>query len=402
MTNSSSRHVVRLLITTVLTVISPVRTAVAQSAPPRARIVEDLRLDADREDYTVITRFFVGPRKQIVVPIRDDRRFAFYDSLGRRYGSVGGKGSGPGEFLSVDDANVGWKGDTLWAHDTQQRRTSYFAPDMKLIRTVAEPKIDRVLLPNGNRSTDGIGWTTMAMLHDGTIIAFWIQSPQNDLQRKIGRDVFAIRFGVDKKAHAVIKLPKRDERMAVYGHGFSNDVAFTVHPQILVSSSGDRIATLVSHYAPGDSGAYTVSLFRSNGDTIFSKTFCYLGIPTTKAARDSALAAFEKMREGGSVVIKEFQEMSRAKMPSFYSEAETFVVGLDNTLWIGGRRTATGQPFQVLDNAGNILATVPIPPNSRLRQASRANIWVTEKDAYDLTSVVRYKVTGIPCGPLGC
>jgi hypothetical protein len=143
-------------------------------------------------------------------------------------------------------------------------------------------------------------------------------------------------------------------------------------------------------------------LFRSTGDTIFSKTFHYLGVPTTKAARDSALAAFEKMREGGSVVIKEFQEMSRAKMPSFYSEAETFVVGLDNTLWIGGRRTAAGQSFQVLDNGGNILATVPVPPNTRLRQASREHIWVTEKDAYDLVSVVRYKVTGVPCGPLGC
>jgi hypothetical protein len=38
----------------------------------------------------------------------------------------------------------------------------------------------------------------------------------------------------------------------------------------------------------------------------------------------------------------------------------------------------------------------PIPERATIRQASATHIWVTELDPFDLASVVRYRVEGLP------
>src|SRR5689334_19461011 len=112
----------------------------ALPAPPRARITEDVRLDANAEDFPRVRQAYVGPRGQIVVPLFEDRQLRIYDSTGARRARLGRSGAGPGEF--GDFSSLGWKGDTMWVADGSLRRISYYSPGDSLLRVESNSRFD--------------------------------------------------------------------------------------------------------------------------------------------------------------------------------------------------------------------------------------------------------------------
>jgi hypothetical protein len=77
--------------------------------------------------------------------------------------------------------------------------------------------------------------------------------------------------------------------------------------------------------------------------------------------------------------------------------------GRDNTVWITRRRTAEGVVAVVLNSRGDQVASVLLPPRSRILEASLGELLVSETDADGLSSVVRYRVSGRgACGPPEC
>ena len=78
-------------------------------------LVEDLRLDANVEDFSVVSWVYVGPQGEIVVPERQDYRVRVYDSTGTLMATIGRRGEGPGEFQAPGP--VFWAADTLVVFD---------------------------------------------------------------------------------------------------------------------------------------------------------------------------------------------------------------------------------------------------------------------------------------------
>ena len=76
--------------------------------------------------------------RRIVVVDGGTQEVRIYDANGRRVGSFGREGDGPGEFRSP--SLVGARGDTLVLYDGRQRRVSWMMPDGTLVaeRTIAE------------------------------------------------------------------------------------------------------------------------------------------------------------------------------------------------------------------------------------------------------------------------
>src|SRR5262245_36167688 len=103
------------------------------AAVPRASVTEDLRLDANREDFSVVRRVLVGPSGEIVVPLPQDRQLRMYDSTGVEIARVGRQGEGPGEFQTLTEFR--WSVDTLWVYDNQARRITHLAGDGGLLKT---------------------------------------------------------------------------------------------------------------------------------------------------------------------------------------------------------------------------------------------------------------------------
>ena len=195
-----------------------------------------------------------------------------------------------------------------------------------------------------------------------------------------------------------------DERWSISVGGVGNAIPFVAMPQSAISVAGDRAVHIWSEVTSRSGGTFTVSAFKSNGDTMFVRTFPFVGVPIPQSARDSAIAA--QIRPGNSEVssamMTEIQSIARRRMPAVYAGVESVLPGVDNTFWVGMRRAPDGQAVLVLNSRGDPVASIMVPPHSRLRQASANQVWMTETDRDGLVSVVRYRVSGVSCGALSC
>lgn len=376
-------------------VLAFIRNADAQTDAPRVRIVEDLRLDATAEDFPTVGAIYVGPRGEIVVPIRLDQQLRIYSPSGKRLAVVGRKGAGPGEFTAI--MNVGWKADTMWVQDRGQRRASYFGPDYKLLRTETWPPIEA--RPSGLRV---VFFDPFALLPDGS----WLG--QGLLEQTTGvmpRGVLAVRSPVGS-VRAALYMPAENDPRMMWVAGLGRGVPFSLQSQYSFPYDGSRFGELSAPIPASVTSYFTVTVIRATGDTIFSRRYQFRGEPIPRQAKDSALAAMippsGRVSEGPQDLPQRFQAMARDRMSSWYIPVETITLGLDQTIWIGLRPTDEGRKTLILNGRGDPIGTVLLPRSSRLRQATASHLWVTETDSDGLTSVVRYRVEGLSCGAVRC
>jgi hypothetical protein len=200
--------------------------------------------------------------------------------------------------------------------------------------------------------------------------------------------------------------PFDDDRWMMTIAGLMNAVPFALRPQVAIAPDGSRFAFLTADQSSRDSGTYTVSLFRANGDTIFVRSYPYRGVPIPESAVDSAAAAIaQRVRmanEVPSTLAARFQALAKQRVPPVYAPVQRITLGLDSTVWIDLRPTAEGQMTLVLDERGKPIGSVIVPPGSRVQQASRSHVWMTEIDEYGLASIVRYRVRGLSCAGTEC
>jgi hypothetical protein len=377
----------------------------AQAAVPRARIVEDLRLDATKEDFPVVGPVYVGPHKQIIVMLPREAQLRWYDSTGKLIASVGRKGRGPGEFQNTQPA--GWVGDTLWVYDGPQRRITFVGPNARVLRTTVLPQNVMLVAKPGSDPLRVLAFVPIGVYADGSMVGtatIVIREPSRG-QRVLWYYARLAPSG----AATLINVPPADDdpRWSIYIGGAlePEPVPFRLWPRTAESWDGSRFGSLISEATTSTGGTYTVAVMHAKGDTVFARSYPFTGTPIPARSIDSALARFLKQGKGiddGAGARRsygpELQAEVRKKVPKVYIPAQSITLGMDNTVWITMRDTGEGRVTLVLNSRGDPIASVPLPRNASLRQASISQIWAAETDADGLTSIVRYKVTGITCG----
>lgn len=101
---------------------------------PRLGFAEEVRIgnrDDPDEGFSRVGEIEVAVDGTLYVLERMAREIRVFSPDGRRIGTVGGPGEGPGEF--VRPSSIGLLGDTLWVLDGEARRLSWFGPDGTLI-----------------------------------------------------------------------------------------------------------------------------------------------------------------------------------------------------------------------------------------------------------------------------
>lgn len=392
-------------------VVAP-HSLTAQPSPPRARLTEDLRLDASTEDFPVIGRIYVGPHGKIAVPIGQDMQIRLYDSTGKRTAVIGRKGGGPGEFTGIH--KVGWIGDTMWVNDGNQRRFTFIGPNNKVLRATPHQTVRGVAVTVGTTATPATlnAFNSTGIRPDGLVFGSgYVMVPGVVSGNRLGDPAF-FQLSAAGTPRFMMMLPKADvskqgsydERFWMSAAGFAIPIPFVTTPQTSISATSDRFGSLVSLSNGRDGGTLSVTLIRTTGEVLFTKRFPYRNVRIPAQARDSAVDAImkgEKQTEGPPDLRQQFQAIAKRKMPTQYAGAESILLGLDNTVWIGLHASPEGQPTLVLNAKGEPVAIVLIPRGSRLRQANAKQIWMTEADSDGLTSVVRYRVAGIPVQTTG-
>jgi hypothetical protein len=366
----------------------------AQLSAPRARLVEELRLDGNTEDFSPLGRIFVGARGQIAVPLRQDYHVRLHDSTGRRVATVGRRGAGPGEFQTMTIG--GWSADTLWIFDIEQRRSVYVSPGGHVLRTVPLPPS---AAPMHETEAGQLNWfVPLATLTDGTLIGDgrYTQSPRaaGEYPTLLRRFVRVTPSG---DITVVADAPGyEDQPWYLTVAGFGRIVPFTATPHVALAADGSRIATLTTAITTRSGGTLAVTMLDANGRSVYAREFAFQGAPIPQRATDSALAAMlprpGAATEGPADMPRRFQALARDRMPPVYPPVFGIIVGQDGTLWITLRRTDEGQIAVMLDARGMPRQSVLLPRSTRIWHATADRLWTTQADADGMHHVVRYRV----------
>jgi hypothetical protein len=371
-------------------------------SPPRARLVEELRLDADEHDFPAVTRVWVGPRGILAVPIQQDMQLRLFDANGKAIARVGRNGEGPGEFRFMS-----WFGsfaDTMFVVDSRLRRVTFIAPDGAVLRStmhwMSSNQWDTKLPADATMEQRVAYFSPSMILADGSSIGGAGLMPRPGREREPFQESVIVRVSPAGVVRVVsLQSPEGgDPRWAFALDGFGIAIPFTLSPTTVFSPRGDRFAHLWTAATSRNGGTWTVTAIRTDGDTIFSRTFPFTGVPIPAAARDSAAtAASSGMREGPPDLPQRAKALMLERMPPVYAGVEYVVHGQDATIWVALRRTPEGTPVIALDgDSGEPLFQLLLPRGVRLRQGSRTLAWVTEADDDGVASVVRYRIEGIP------
>ena len=343
-------------------------------------LVEDLRLDPNAEDFSVVSRVRVGPEGQILVVEPQDSRVRIYDPTGTPVVTIGRRGEGPGEFQHVGP--VFWAADTLVVWDMELARGTYLLMDGTLIRTEAARFFGAQ--PDASEAdTTYALFIPIAMDAVGAKLgeAFVIASPGG---RRWGEPV-VLRVSRDGEPR-VVATPPNDEHWMVVVGGLGNPVPFVFRPRGDFAPDGSRFLFMTADQSTLDP-TYSLTLVRPAHDTVFSRSYPYPGEPIPDSAMDRGIA--EMVPE--SNLARRFRARARELAPLVYPPADV-TLGLDGTIWVELRRTEGGTPVDVLSESGDPIGSLLLPARSRIQQASMTHLWVTERDPLDLTSVVRYRV----------
>ncbi len=369
----------------------------APDEPPQSEdveweLVEDLRLDANAEDFSVIPRVYVGPQREIVVPEPQDSRVRVYDSTGTLMVTIGRRGEGPGEFQAV--APVFWAADTLVVFDMQLARATYLLPDGTPARTEA----GRFFRPDfGASGADSsfMFFTPEAVDEEGAMLGSAYLNVSTGGRREPARLV-VLRVSRDGEPHVVASPPQwDDERWGVTISGLTNSVPFAFQPWPEIAPDGSRFLFATADQSTLDA-TYNLTLVRPNHDTVFARSYAYAAEPIPDSAMDRGIA--EMVPENN--LARRFRAQARERAPAVYPPAGV-TLGLDGTIWVALRPTEHGTPVHVLSETGDPIGSLLLPARSRIQQASMTHVWVTEYDPFDLASVVRYRIVRHPVTGLG-
>ena len=344
-------------------------------------LVEDLRLDAIAEDFSVVWQVSVGPEGEIVVLEPQDYRVRIYDSTGTPAVTIGRRGEGPGEFQYVGP--VFWAADTLVVWDVELARGTYLLTDGTLIRTEAARFFAQDFGAAGPDSTY-IRFIPGAMDAEGAKLGDAFLSVSTGGRSALGGRVI-LSVSRDGEPRVVATPPDDEHRMVVVG-GLGNPVPFVFRPRVDIAADGSQFLLMTTDQSTLDP-TYGLTLVRPTHDTVFSRSYAYLGEPIPDSVMDRGIA--DMVPE--SNLARRFRARARELAPVVYPPADV-TLGRDGTIWVELRRTEGGTPVHVLSEAGDPIGTVLLPARSRIHQASMTHVWVTERDLVDLTSVVRYRV----------
>jgi hypothetical protein len=356
----------------------------AQSPIRRLALVEDLKIDGAREDISgMAPQLWIGGDGRMAIMNGPAGHFVFFDRTGRRVGTFGSRGAGPGEFTpSLRDIyamNVGSIGDSMWVEN--ERRFTIIGPDRRLVRTMPQPPRDPsmisfnaiALLPGNRilgRAKFGTGDRVTLQYRPDTLVVI---ASDGAIERRIG--------GVAPDSTSImIRLPSRATANA--------RVPFIQRPLAFPSPNGLFVGTVSATATSASGGTFRLAVYRTSGEQVFSRTYPYAAAAVTRRMADSAIERQSRRPETASLM-----SIVRDRIPASMAPFESAALGDDGTVWLS--RESYGKPGEVLliGPTGDIVGSVVFPrAHIDLREGTTGMIWAQETDADGFISIVRFRV----------
>ena len=355
-----------------------------------ATIARTLTLDANEQDFTRIPHISVGDRGQLAIPQPADFRILFYNAAGKRLGSFGRNGAGPGELRSVGRV-MGWTADSVWFVDGTLARITRISATGRLRGEAPVPKA--LLGPMGEPSTDGIvDLRVQARLADGSWVAHaevlkpgtapWLPTVKGD-------KMIVVRMTSDGRFIALLAREARDGQhpcqREVTGAVFV--VPFCKGPTFTYTADADVFARV----APLGGGRFELSVTEARtGRRLSTTTHAVPEVPIPQPVADSVR---RRMLAAPGLSRQLADAYASLEYATSYPVVDATLIGRDNTVWIEVHTDSKlVRRWHVLTQEGKVIGVVEVPRNVTIRSVRREQIWCTETDADGLESVTRYSV----------
>ncbi len=364
---------------------------------------EELRVGSPNDPEAAFTWFReleVGPDGTIYTGHPQENQIRMHNVSGTFLGSIGREGEGPGEFSRVGVMAI--TGDTLWVMDHGLYRFSFFDLQGNFLGS------RRIPVDLGDSPRD-LPPRPRGLLRDGTIVgsppAFSHMVASGELiENFIVRMDTAGNVG-DTIAHyslvnTVWEITNNEQGPAGFGSYRPPPFSDT---EIVKVSDYDMVAVRVMRGPPGIDGpaTFTVTTWRIDGDTIFSRAFLYDPIPLRTAIVDSIIDGFAESVANseflaGRATFDEAARWARAGLylPAYHPPVSAVVIGPDGQLWLRGEELGElVVEWRILSGTGDAIGVVELPSGFTMLFARSMQVWGIEYDELDVPYIVRYRIT---------
>ena len=353
-----------------------------------------VRVDGNQNNLVHVRWLGISPSGTVAVLQPQAFHVLFLRADGSGRASFGAQGDGPGEFNDLNDA--GWIGDTLWVADRRSGRLTMVTADGALVgtRSFAGAAARPEQLAEFPASYAPLGLRAVAVYADGSVLV-----EANDLTGKVEDSVILIASG-GQIERRILWQPLDHENIVSFtfsdgrGRG-SVIVPFYARPLTVVSGDGERLATVVA-----DAEGYRAAVTDREGRELWSRRFTPSPRYVTEAELDSAmtlLAGLQSFVRAGAPA--EVLERARALARKVHPPVIDAFFGTDHRLWLALAPEPEGRPWLVLSPSGEPVDRLRVPTHVQLGAADANTAWGVEVDAFDVETVVAYRL--VPADAMG-
>jgi hypothetical protein len=364
---------------------APTVTASSVSAQiPIWNLVEEIRIGALDGPHALseVGSVVPGADGSIYVAQPQEGLIRVFDRSGRLVRTLGGRGSGPGEFQRLSD--IGWHDEKLYASDATLYRITLFSPDGVVEESL---RVESAIAEGAARPGP-----PKAFFADGTILS--IPGPS---LRQQAAPLPILRIDRTGKILDTVGLVRRPPRiMEVRAGGRSMQVLTHFFDSSLNRLAPDGSVLWIvdrSSDAGGETTIRRVEVHPVVRETAFRLAFRTERIPPEERERLIEDRAELFVRMGLSPRAARQAVVDQMELPEFEPAVSEIAASTTGELWL--RRQHLGHDrvwWALMGPGGTLRGRVLLPADVTVQVADEDHLWTLEHDEFDVPYVVRYRI----------
>jgi hypothetical protein len=355
---------------------------VAQPARGQAAFKPTLDLVIEGSKLPDELRSLVVNRNGLMLAEDAALHMLLFSPAGSLLKTVGGSGSGPGEFRSV--TQHGSDGNHWWFFDASLRRLTVLDQAGSLVATetvdVPQAMADKYFLASPIGVSQGGSRLLLALERSGSRALLMSDKTGN--------------------ARVLLNLEPDPSGIPIRSGNYVSRVRipFQHRPMWKASSDGAYFAMVRDTMVTPTRGLILVDVVSTDKPTRRIISEAFTGVRITKTAFDSAVADIlvtqqRGMRDAAQTALRNLPPDRRPKVVPPVSE---ILFGQDGTLWLRHPATENGTPWSFYSIAGTKLGTTVLPHGFRLFSARRGQVWGFTRDSLGFRDITRYGLRQLP------
>jgi len=370
------------------------RSSPDRETPPTWSLVKELQVgsfDDPETSFSDIVGIAVNSAGTAYVAQRVVGEIAVLDYSGRRVGTIGGKGEGPGEFQFL--WAMGIISDTVWVSDDGNRRVTFIAADLSIIGDVPFNPA-----PSLEEGTLFRPMAPSAVFADGSFASITSTFSGHVARGQVTR-MPVLRYSQHTELLDTIGWRDcRNENIALLSEDSETFISnpFSDHTLIVPLTDGSGLLFLERSWASGPHvGSFRLVTVHETGDTVSAWSIAYSPVQLDKdlawellrKERPGAVEFLEARTPGGAG-----QSISN-QLPPFLPPVTDLVATEDGGAWIR-RETEVGDSvwWHRVSAQGRLIAKVRAHRSLKVYAEREGTLWGSELGIGDIPYLVRFRV----------